>query len=553
MTQPPISPDLILWNGHVRTMDDDQPQARAIAINSGRIMAVGDNDTVVALGGPSTRQIDLEGHLVLPGMIDAHFHYYEWAQLRKNLDLADVRSFSACMQSIRTAAQKKNRGQWIIGQGFNESDWLENRIPTRNDLDQAAPEHPAIIWRCDLHLAVANSPALAMAKISRSTPDLPEGLIERDAGGEPTGVLRELAINLVKEAIPPLTEEKIVDAMQDGMQELYSLGLTGLHDVRIMGGAEGVTALRAWQKLNEASELGLRAWVTIPGERAEEAIALGLRTGFGNDRLRLGHLKYFADGGMGARTAWMIDPYLDGGLGIPLTPIEELEPAVAKADDAGIAVMIHAVGDRTNRELTRMFERLGRQRKSLQGNDICWKANLPHRIEHLQMSRRADLIKLAGLHVAGCVQPHNMVLDINMIEQCVGEKGRHAYAFRDMLDSGIQLMFSSDSPVADPNPLAGIHAAVTRRRRDGSPKGGWYSDQCVSVDEAVRAYTRTPAVASGAYHRLGSISPGKHADIVVLDKDIYLVEPGKILDTRVLLTVFAGKIVFSVMGSNLDQ
>ena len=545
MTKTPFIPELILLNGNIRTMDDDLPQAQAVAINSGRIIAVGRNDAIGSLANASTRKINLEGQLALPGMLDSHFHYYEWAQMRKNLNLADTRSFSACMQSIQTAAQKKNRGQWIIGQGFNESDWTENRIPSRSDLDQATPDHPTIIWRCDLHLAVANSPALALADVNKNTPDPPEGLIERDADGEPTGILRELAINLVKEAIPPLTEEQIVDAMKDGMPELHSMGLTGLHDIRIMGGAEGATALRSWQKLNEASALDLRTWVTIPGERIDEAIALGLRTGMGDDRLRLGHLKYFADGGMGARTAWMVDPYIDGGSGIPLTPIDDLELAVDKADNAGLSVMIHAVGDRTNRELAQLFERLGKQRENHVDNNFFWNSPIPHRIEHLQMSRKADVKKLAQLNVAGCVQPHNMALDINMIDQCVGKKGRHAYAFRNMLESGIKLMFSSDCPVADPNPLAGIHAAVTRQRSDGSPEGGWYPDQCVKVEEAVRAYTRTPAVASGAYHRLGSISPGKHADLVVLDKDIYLAEPEEILDTRVVLTVFAGKVVFS--------
>ncbi|MEN8244555.1 MAG: amidohydrolase [Thermodesulfobacteriota bacterium] len=545
MTQTPFNPELILLNGNIRTMDDDFPLAQAVAINNGRIIAVGNNDAIGAMANASTRQINLEGKLTLPGMFDSHFHYYEWAQMRKNLNLADVTSFSACMQKIQESAKIEKPGKWIIGQGFNESDWPENRIPSRSDLDQVAPHNPVIIWRCDLHLAVANTPALAQAKVNKNSPDPPEGLIERGADGEPTGILRELAINLVKETIPPLTEEQIVDAMQDGMPELHSLGLTGLHDIRIMGGAEGATALRSWQKLNEASALDLRTWVAIPGERIDEAIALGLRTGMGDDRLRLGHLKYFADGGMGARTAWMVDPYIDGGSGMPLTPIDELELAVDKADDAGLSVMIHAVGDRTNRELARLFERLGQRRKSPVENTISWKSHIPHRIEHLQMSRKTDIQKLANLHVAGCVQPHNMILDINMIDQSVGEKGRYAYAFRDILESGIQLMFSSDCPVADPNPLAGIHAAVTRRRSDGSPEGGWYPDQCVKVEEAVRAYTRTPAVASGAYHRLGSISPGKHADLIVLDKDIYFVEPDKILDTRVVLTMFDGKIVFS--------
>ena len=282
--------------------------------------------------------------------------------------------------------------------------------------------------------------------------------------------MRELAINLVKETIPPLTEEQIVDAMQDGMSELHSLGLTGLHDIRLMGGTEGAIALRSWQKLNEASALDLRTWVTIPGERIDEAIALGLRTGMGDNRLRLGHLKYFADGGMGARTAWMIDPYIDGGSGMPLTPIDELELAVDKADDAGLSVMIHAVGDRTNRELAQLFERLGKQRKNPVENHISWNSHIPHRIEHLQMSRKTDIQNLANLRVAGCVQPHNMILDINMIDQSVGEKGRYAYAFRDILESGIQLMFSSDCPVADPNPQPVFMLLLSARGETAHPK-----------------------------------------------------------------------------------
>jgi predicted amidohydrolase YtcJ len=539
-----FSPELILLNGNFRTLDYCAPRAQAVAINGGQIMAVGNDDAIGDMADASTNQIDLEGHLALPGMIDSHFHYYEWVRMRKHLNLADVTSLSECMRNIRIAAEKEKPGEWIIGQGFNESDWPENQMPSRNDLDEAAPHHPVIIWRCDLHLAVANSHALALSGIHRNTPDPPEGLIERDAGGVPTGILREHAINLVKETLPPLAEEEIMDAMKDAMSELHSLGLTGLHDIRIMGDSEGATALRSWQKLNEASELRLRTWVTILGERIDEAIALGLRTGFGDERLRLGHLKYFADGGMGARTAWMIDPYIDAGSGMPLTTIEELEQAVVKADANGLSVMIHAVGDRTNRELARMFERLVPHNGSASENHTYRRNIVPHRIEHLQMIRKADIHKLANMGIAGCVQPHNMILDINMIDHSVGKLGKHSYAFRNMLNAGIQLMFSSDCPVADPSPLVGIHAAVTRQRADRTPKGGWYPDQRVTVDEAVRAYTLNSAVASGVQNRLGSISPGKYADIVVFDKDIYTIEPNRILNTRVVLTIFDGKIEF---------
>ena len=539
-----LSPELILINGNFRTMDADIPRAQAVAINRGQIMAVGNNEAIGDLADAFTKKIDLEGHLALPGMIDSHFHYYEWARMRKHLNLADVACLSECLKNIHAAAEKKQPNEWIIGQGFNESDWPENRMPSRRDLDAAAPNHPVIIWRCDLHLAVANSNALDRAGVHRNTPDPPEGLIERSADGKPTGILREHAINLVKETIPPLTDKETLDAMRDGMSELHSLGLTGLHDIRLMGGSEGATAMRSWQKLKQASELRLRTWVTIPGERIDEAVALGLRTGFGDEWLRLGHLKYFADGGMGARTAWMIEPYIDTGSGMPMTAIEELEHAVVKADACGLAVMIHAVGDRTNRELTRMFERLLPSNGSGLKNQTYRHNILPHRIEHLQMIRKSDMNKLAGMGIAGCVQPHNMILDINMIADSVGKLGKHCYAFRNLLDAGILLMFSSDCPVADPAPLVGIHAAVTRQRADGTPKGGWYPDQAVSVDEAVRAYTLTPAIASGAGDSLGSLKPGKRADIIVLDRDIYSIPAMEIIEANVAMTILGGRVIY---------
>ncbi len=539
-----LSPELILINGNFRTMDIDIPRAQAVAIHRGQIMAVGNNDAIGDMADASTKKIDLEGRLVLPGMIDSHFHYYEWARMRKHLNLGDVASFAECMRNIHIASEKKKPNEWIIGQGFNESDWPENRMPSRIDLDEVAPHHPVIIWRCDLHLAVANSNALDQAGVQRNTSDPPETLIERDAGGKPTGILREHAINLVKETIPPLTDKEIMDAMQDAMSELHALGLTGLHDIRLMGGSEGAAALRSWQKLNEASELRLRTWVTIPGERIDETIALGLRTGFGDEWLRLGHLKYFADGGMGARTAWMIDPYIDAGSGMPLTTIEELEQAVIKADAAGLSVMIHAVGDRTNRELARMFEKLVPYNGGASENHAYRCNKVPHRIEHLQMIRKSDISKLAGMGIAGCVQPHNMILDINMIDKSVGKLGKHSYAFRDMLNAGIQLMFSSDCPVAEPSPLTGIHAAVTRQRADRTPKGGWYPDQTVSVDEAVRAYTLTPAIASGAGDTLGSLAPGKMADIVVLDRDIYSIPAMEIIEANIDMTILGGRVVY---------
>ena len=416
-------------------------------------------------------------------------------------------------------------------------------MPDRERLDAVAPNHPVALWRCDLHLVAVNSMALNLAGIGKDTQNPEDGVIEKDASGEPTGILRELAPNLIKAVIPDPDSKDILAAMQDGISHLHSLGLTGIHDVRLMGGLEGATALKAWQLLNERDKLDLRCWVSLPGERLEEAAALGLRTGMGDDRLRIGHLKYFADGGMGARTAWMIEPYLDAGYGMPLSSIDELKRAVQTAEMAGLAVIIHAIGDRTNREIITLFEELAETRKDNDAESYV-PPLLPHRIEHTQMIRSEDIKRLANLGMAACVQPHNMILDINMIDQCVGSRGRHTYAYKEMIDAGIPLMFSSDAPVCDPSPLVGIHAAVTRQRQDGTPTGGWYPDQRISVEQAVQGYTTVPAAFYGRSQELGTISPGKRADMIVLDRNIFDVNPMEIHDTQVDMTIFDGKVVY---------
>ena len=536
-------PELILINGNIHTQDENDPIVEAVALGQGRILAVGKNDGIKGLAGPNTEILDLGGRLVLPGMTDAHFHYYDWTVGRQDLSLAEVKNFRELLGQVSARVKETPSGRWILGQGWNESDWPENRMPTRDDLDTVAPDHPVALWRCDLHLAVVNSVALKLAGIDEHTPDPPEGVIARDAAGRLNGILRELAPNLVKEVIPEPSGDEIVEAMAEGMPFFHSIGLTGVHDIRLMGGLKGASALRAWQRLREQGRLDLRSWVSLPGEKLDEAVALGLRTGLGDDYLRIGHIKYFADGGMGARTAWMIDPYLDAECGMPLTPTGELKKAFLKADEAGLAVMVHAIGERANREVIGVYEELAEKRAG-KGKDAPAPPALPHRIEHVQMIRPEDIPRIARLNLTACVQPHNMILDINMIDECMGPRGRNTYAYRDMIDAGIPLIFSSDAPVCDPRPLVGIHALVTRQRGDGTPKGGWYPESRITVDEAVRGYTLLPAVTHGVGDRLGSITPGKLADLIVLDRDIYTIDPMEILEARVDLTVFDGRIVY---------
>ncbi|MBW1979175.1 MAG: amidohydrolase [Deltaproteobacteria bacterium] len=536
-------PEIILINGDIRTQDTKHPIASAVAVSQNRILAVGKNEEIRSLTKKDTKVVDLHGRLCLPGMMDSHFHYYDWALGRRELALADVKSFQELLDRVSSATEKVEPGTWILGQGWNESDWPGHRMPIRDDLDRIAPFNPVALWRCDLHLAVVNSAALELAHIDEDTPDPPAGVIARDASGRPNGILRELATGLIKDIIPAPGEDDLLVAMRNGIHFLHSIGLTGLEDIRLMGGKEGAPAFRAWQRLRDAGELDLRCWVSIPGERLDEAVSLGLRTGFGDDRLRIGHLKFFIDGGMGARTAWMLEPYLDAGYGMSLTSMEELKASLCRADQAGLAVVIHSIGDRANHEIVSVFESIINARTDPEkvAPAVPMAA---HRIEHLQMVRPDDMARLGQLGVVACVQPHNMILDIAMIDECVGPKGKWTYPYRDMLDYGIRVIFSSDAPVCNPNPLVGIYSAVTRQRKDGTPDGGWYPSQRISVEEAVKGYTILPAVSYGVDDKLGSITPGKYADMVVLDKNIYTIDPMEIIETKVDITIFDGRIVF---------
>jgi predicted amidohydrolase YtcJ len=533
-----LVPQIILYNGILVTQSTAHAHAQAVAVGNGKILALGQDEDVLNLAGPDTEKIDLDGRLVVPGFIDTHIHFYEWALKRQGVKLDDLTHLEELLARVREAADSRPPGQWIIGQGWNETDWTERRMPTRETLDQVAPSHPVLLWRCDLHLAAANSSALSLADITAETPDPPEGRIERDNAGQPTGILRELAINLVRQAVAPPDADHVMEAFEDASKALHRRGVTGIHDIRLMADRDGASALQAFQKLDLAGRLNLRCWVTLPGHHLDNIIGLGLRTGFGNDRLRVGHIKFFSDGGMGARTAWLIDPYLDAERGMSLVDMDVLAQDIDKADNAGLSVMVHAVGDRANRELINIFEALESRRTFSHSPSPA----IPHRIEHVQMLRSDDADRLRNLNVALCVTPANMLLDMNLIDMALGEKGKWTYAFRQLMDTGTPVMFSSDCPVCDPDPLLGIHAAVTRMRADGTPEGGWYPESRVTVVEALKAYTLTPATVHKA-DDIGTIAPDKRADLVVLSRNILEIPPSQLPEIRVDMTLFDGRIV----------
>jgi predicted amidohydrolase YtcJ len=530
-------PDIILHNARIATQDAAQPHASAVAIRAGRFLAVGGKE-ILALSHPETRLLNLEGALVLPGLTDSHFHLRTWALGLKRLDLSDSASLEELCAKLVERTRHTPPGEWIVGHGWNETRWPAPAMPDRAALDAAAPHHPVLLWRNDLHLAVANSRALRLGGIDANTANPPQGVIDRQADGFATGILREEACGLVTSVIPASGEQQTLEAVRGALPALHRLGLTGVHELWSEHRSGALSPLRIYQRLQEDGSLSLRLWACFPLGLLGQAIEMGLRTGFGGGSLWVGHVKMFADGSQGARTAWMLEPYEDTGTcGMPRTAMQELARAIERAHQAGIAAAVHAIGDRAIRELVTTYEDiLGK----MQGGPA---PAAPHRIEHVQNIRPPDVRRLAKLGVTACGQPIHIVDDIPMIEQSVGERGRFAYPFRDLQDAGVLLAFGSDCPVADPNPFWGIHAAVTRQRRDGTPQGGWYAEQRLTVQEAVWAYTMGPALASGLQNRLGSITPGKQADLIALDRNIYEIEPALIAETRVLLCMVDGQIV----------
>lgn len=532
-----MRPDLILFNGIVRTLDAARPQASALAISGERIAAVGGDDEMRELAAPGAEMVDLGGRAVIPGLTDAHIHF-EWYAL----GLADVDARTPtkeeALRRVAERAAQTPRGRWIRGYGWQQSAWPGGAFPSAADLDAVAPEHPVFLRAQSGHAGWANSLALRLAGISAGAPDPHGGRILRDQSGEPTGVLLEDAMELVTAAMPEATAEDVAAAMRPAFENAWRAGLTGIHDF------DGRRCFVALQLLKERGELGLRVVKNIPVALLDEAVGLGLRTGFGDDWLRIGNVKVFADGALGPRTAAMIEPY-DGepdNCGIVVTDKEEIYEKASRASANGLAMTVHAIGDKANHDLLDVYETI--RMEEAERNSKLQTPNsksLRHRCEHVQLLHPGDYRRLGQLEVIASMQPIHATSDMRMADQYWGARAAGAYAWRTQLAAGAVLAFGSDCPVEPLNPLYGIHAAVTRRRADGSPgPEGWYPEQRLSVEEAVRGFTWGAAYAAGMEDRLGSLAPGRLADLVVLDRDIYTCAAMDIHAAQVLATMIAG-------------
>jgi len=529
-----MTPNLILYNAKIHTVDTTRPQAQAVACGSGNILAVGSNDEILALAGPQTQKIDAGGRLVLPGFIDAHVHFLQYAVRAQQVSLFGVRDFAEVQRRVRAAVEQAPAGQWVQGWGWDENLW--DVQPTAAQLDEIAPDTPVVLARMDMHTWWLNSAALKQANITPQTADPPESRIDRDANGHPTGLLREWnAIELVQQHIPRPDTHTLYGWLKAAVAQANQLGLTGIHDQRVE--KEGRGSFKLWQTLRRQNELNLRVHMNISTDFLTEAATLGLQPGFGDDRLWIGHAKAFADGTLGSQTALMLEPFENnpGNLGLAVTPADELWELAVQAEKAGFSLSVHAIGDRAVREVVNVMSEFKPDIEA---------GRLPHRIEHVQLMHPQELNRLSQHHIFASMQPIHVALDWHTANKVWGQRSRYAYAFRTLLEQGTPMAFGSDAPVAPLNPLPGIHAAVTRQNEQGQPEGGWYPEERLTVAQAVQAYTMGPARLSGKAHRQGSITPSKWADLIMLSRNIFEIAPAEIANTQVEMTIFDGQIVF---------
>ena len=499
---------MILANGLIRTLDPQIPTQRALAIAGDKIAGgVGVHET--ALASPET--LDLGGRVVVPGFTDSHVHFPTWALAQDEVKLDGCVTLEEAIERIRSAPLEP--GRWLRGYGWRSADWHPHREPTRADLDAITGEVPAAMIAKDYHSLWLNSAALALAG---GDLEAGGGVVERDASGEPTGVLREEAAWRFKERHMTLADDEYLKAMRAGIKLANTRGVTAVHD------KDGwLGALRLWQQLEEAGSLSLRVWQSIPHDRLDHAVAVGLRSGLGSRYLRVGYLKVFMDGTLGSQTAWMID-----GSGVQITSGEELADIVRRGAEAGFPVGAHAIGDRANREALDAFEATA---------DVWKPRGLRQRIEHAQLLAPEDLPRFAEIGVACSVQFSHAPSDRDIADEHWAGKTDGAYAFRSLLDSGARVMNGSDAPIEEIDPLAGIRAGV---RRTIDERDAWHPEQCLSVEQAFHATCVAPAWLARDERRRGTLIPGHDADLVVLDRD-----PWDDLDAQVVATMVGGRWV----------
>jgi predicted amidohydrolase YtcJ len=521
----------ILFNARIYTQAPRQPTASALAIDHGRILGIGqDTEIQESYASRSVTVEDMEGAVIIPGLVDSHLHLEQYALSLQKVD-CETATRAECLQRVAASVAQAPPGAWVLGHGWNQNRWPEGFGDPR-DLDAIAPHNPVYLTAKSLHAGWANALALHKAGISAGAPDPQGGRFGRDVAGRPNGLLFESAMNSINLAIPAPTKDDLVDAVRGAQSNLWRMGLTGVHDF------DRRSCFAALQKLRQARELRLRVVKSIPLDDLSHAVALGLHTGFGDELLRIGNVKAFADGALGPRTAAMLQPYEGepANRGMLLLDSEQLFESSRLAAENGLAMAVHAIGDRANHEVLNAFAQL----QALPGIDH----SLRHRIEHVQLLHPDDAGRLAQLGIIASMQPIHATSDMFMADRFWGERAKLSYAWKTQLKYGAALAFGSDAPVESPNPFWGIHAAVTRQQEDGPASRAWYPEQRLSISEALQAYTIGAAYAAGREHEQGRLSPGFLADLVVLDTNPFTCPPESLRNIQPLATMVGGEWVW---------
>jgi predicted amidohydrolase YtcJ len=534
-SQPKPSATLIITNAVVYTVDKRYPRVEAVAVIGDRIVAVGSRAEIDSWRGPQTKVIDAGGKLLLPGFNDAHVHFIDGGAQLDQVNLTDAADPQEFVRRIAEQAKKTPKGEWIFGGRWDETKWPNPQLPTKELVDPVTGDTPVFVNRYDGHEALANSAAMKLAGVNAKTPDVPGGVIVRDANGNPTGIFKDAAQELINRVIRPMSHEQRLRAARRALEHAASLGVTSVQHMN-----PEFADVAVYSELAEKGELTTRIYAVPMETNWQDQAKIGLRRSWGSAYLRLGAVKGYADGSLGSRTAYMFEPFSDdpgnrGLLSDEMHPPTAMRDRLMHADAAGLQVRVHAIGDRA---ISMMLDIFGDIEKEHGYHDQRFT------IEHAQHMAQKDFARFATLHVIASMQPYHAIDDGRWAEKPLGhDRARYSYAWRSFLDHGVTLAFGTDWPVAPLNPMLGLYAAVTRATLDGKDPGGWIPEEKITLPQAVEAYTMGAAFAEFQEHEKGSITPGKLADMVILSDNIFDLKPEAIRNVKVATTIVEGKVV----------
>jgi predicted amidohydrolase YtcJ len=531
----PPPADLIVTHARIYTVDDSHPFVSALAVRGGRVAFVGSEHEALLLRGPSTRVIDAAGQTVIPGMIDAHAHLFELGTFLHDIDLTDTRSYEAIVSRVAARVKDVPAGRWVIGRGWDQNKWGDTRFPTHEALSRVTPNNPVVLGRIDGHALLVNAAAMKAAGVTAATKDPAGGRIERGEGGEPTGVFVDNAMALIDRVIPQRSHDEMRTATLAAIAECNRYGLVGLTDA-----GEPRNVIDLFEELAKADQFSLRVYAMVGDDSADIAhyFQRGPQSALYDGHLWIRAIKLYADGALGSRGAALLDPYSDDpkNTGLLKSTPGHLRDVSTQALKRGFQVATHAIGDRGNRVALDAYEA---------ALEAVPTVDHRFRIEHVQVLDHADVPRFARLGVIPSMQAVHQTSDMYWAATRLGyARTFGAYAWRSLLNTGVIIPEGSDFPVERVNPLYSFHAAVSRQDDDNWPPGGWFPEQKMTREEALKGMTIWAAYAQFQEQVTGSLTPGKYADFVILDRDIMTVPPSEILGTRVTATYIAGRAVF---------